>query len=206
MRIPKTSIATFGPTNFSYYCLSALDEASTRIRNGTVFAQKPQIILPQQLKEMFDGFFPGAREFVDEFFHQMGEKLRALGYHFRHELKHQETTRQSFAESLQAVETRVGQDARSTIIRGPDAHWQVSLLKFTMEMIAKSAQMNVTELQERGFFDPEQKLRHQIEKMFFDAPKSKEALVKLGEFLRENSVFEEYEDRFFELVQKDQPK
>lgn len=204
LRLPKANIATFGQAQFSYHCLSALNESSTKIRSGTVYAQRPTIILPHQLRGMFEGFFPEAKDFVEEFFHTVGEKLRTLGYTFRHELKHQETAAKSFANTLETVENIVGEDARASIIRGPDAYWQVSLLKFTMDMIAKSFQINVRELEERGLFDPEQRLRYQAERMFAEAKKSKEDLQKLADFLRQNGIFQEHEDRFFELVQQSQ--
>ncbi len=203
LRLPKHSIATFGPTNLYYYCLSSLGVSSTRIRKGTVFAERPKIITPEHFRDIFDGFMPEAREFANTLLESMGDKLRALGYNFRHELQNVEIASKALPDTWKSVNQDLGSHPLTAVVRGPDDQWQVSLMKLTLEVISTSFPMNVKELEERNLFDPEQRLKAKIEALFLRAERDAAALQELVQFLKENQVFEEYQDRFFDLVKKE---
>ncbi|MBI4669422.1 MAG: hypothetical protein HY747_09625 [Elusimicrobia bacterium] len=200
--VPRRGIATFGPTMFSYWCLSALGKTSTRARSGTVYAEKPQIILPGRLRELFEGFAAEARDAAQELFHQLGDQLRALGYHFRHEPKTAKTLERPFKDAFKEVADKLKEETLTGVVRGPDKYWEISVLKFTLDMAAQSFPVNVADLERRNLFGPEGQLRAQVEAFFYKAGRSPETIPDLAEFLKQNKIFEEYEDRFFDLVQK----
>ncbi|MBI2071142.1 MAG: hypothetical protein HYT79_11140 [Elusimicrobia bacterium] len=202
LKMPKRPLATFGPTNIAYCCLSALSERSTRIRSGVVFAERPAIILPNDLRQTFQGFEPQAREFAEELFRHFGDRLRALGYKFRHEPGPSRDAERPFHDAYQEILDSLNDENRCAVLRGPDAYWGISLMKFTLEMSAASFAGNIMELEERGLFNPEKRLKNQLELLFNKAERSAENVSLLAEFLKQNDIFEEYEDRFFDLIQR----
>ena len=94
----------------------------------------------------------------------------------------------------------------SAIIEGMDDSWQISLMKFIVELSLRSFYSNVTELRERGFFKPligeKKNIKAEIEYLFAEAKKDRSKIYKLGEKLRQSKLFKEYEDRFFALFKK----
>lgn len=202
LRLPTSGIATFGPTNFSYYCLSKLADSSTRIRQGRVLANRPKIILPNQLREIFDGFDPEAKEFGQALIEHLGEKLRALGYQLKHEPQSTETTTQGFEYVVESIKNQIKNETLTGILRSPDDTWGISVMKLTLDVIAKSFPQNVKDIEEHGLFDPEVRLKNRIEVLFLRAERDPQGIPLLAQSLKENGVFEDYEDRFLDLAKK----
>lgn len=206
LRMPKRSIATFGPTDVSYYFLAALSESATRVREGFIRARKPKIIIPGRTEELIEGFDPQARELAEILLKEYGQALRMLGYTFNNELKETSTQSQSLERTAERIFHQLEDNSLVAVVSGPDASWQISMIKFLSEMVRKSFPGNMTELEEHGFFDPERPLRiarAQIERLFEQAASgSGEKTKELGALLLKHGLFEEYEDRFFVLLKK----
>lgn len=203
LRLPTSAIATFGPTNFSYYCLSQVTSSSTRIRKGFVRTQRPTIILPGQLRDIFEGFGSQSNELAHMLLDQLGEeKLRALGYQFHHEPRETELSSKALKSVLQNLKEELTNETLAAVVKGPDESWEISLIKLTLEVIAKSFPINVKDLEEKNLFDPEARLRNKVEALFLRAEREPRAISALAQFLQENKIFEDYQDRFFSLVKK----
>ncbi len=153
---PERRIETFGSTTFRFLLVSELmDEVhQVRVRDGRIEAQRPRIIAPQHFQRMvLDGFGERAREFAD-FLEHHGDFIRILRYGF--ELKKTDLSELVLHEPLVSVlgrlESQVRQESDSVtaLISGVDEAWEVCLLKFTTDLIRRSAGENLGEWQKRG--------------------------------------------------------
>lgn len=153
---PERRIETFGSTTFRFLLVSELmDEVhQVRVRDGRIEAQRPRIIAPQHFQRMvLDGFGERAREFAD-FLEHHGDLIRILRYGF--ELKKTDLSELVLHEPLESVlgrlESQVRQESDSVtaLISGVDEAWEVCLLKFTTDLIRRSAGENLGDWQKRG--------------------------------------------------------
>lgn len=157
---PDRRIDTFGETRFEFQLISELmDRAGEiRIRTGEVEAQRPRILRPEAYRDIqLEGFNPSARARFD----QMVEKFRAegkdlaflqYGFQFRRGAVHEEIIH----DSIEVVRERVLADIRRTgnparaVIEGVDDAWEISILKFSFEMILRSHEINAFDFKRRG--------------------------------------------------------
>lgn len=207
LRAPKHALATFGATRIDYHLISPVEDLKnkTRLREGKVLSQKPQILTAQSFAERFEGFGEEGREFSQWLNASYRDLLRALEYNFKNE----GLATRVIAESPQAVadrmKTEMDQNSAhdQAIIRCPDPAWSLALMKFTLDESARSFPTNLQDLERRGMFDPEGKRRDQrrreIEDLFGQAKTSADAVKLLGAKLREYGLFDEYEDRYLGL-------
>jgi hypothetical protein len=96
-------------------------------------------------------------------------------------------------------------DPLSSIIKGQDDLWDVSLLKFIYEITSRSMQSNIRQLGSRGLLGMSPGgvpvgARQKIEDMFRQVAEGECKADVLEEELNRWGVFEEYQDRFFALV------
>lgn len=207
LREPKHRLATFGATRVDYHLISAIDELPdrTRLREGTVVAQRPQILTPDAFKERFAGFGDESAEFARWLSDSYQDLLRGLEYNFRN---------QGFAARVVNDEPRAVSDrmladfdARGVtdrvVIRCPDGAWSLALMKFTLDESARSFPGHVRDLERRGMFEPDRgedrRHRRMVEAMFDSARRDRSGLEALERALREYGLFQEYEDRFLSL-------
>lgn len=207
LRAPERRLSTFGATHLQYHLVSPVDQLAgrTRLREGTVISQKPQILTADAFAERFQGFGPEAGEFGRWLASQYGDLLRALEYNF----KNQDLAARVISENPETVCERLLKDldARQqkdrAVIRCPDAAWSLALMKFTLDESARSFPVNVRDLERRGAFHPagaaEGRRRREIEALFADAARDPAARQALGKKLRDYGLFEEYQDRFLSL-------
>jgi hypothetical protein len=160
LREPDRRIQTFGETRFEFQLISELMDRTgeVRIRTGEVEAQRPRILRPESLREIeFEGFNPSARARFDEMLEKYRGEGRDLaflqyGFQFRRGLVHEEIVH----ETIDAVRERVLEDIRRTgnpslaVIEGVDDAWEISILKFSFEMIMRSHEINAFDLKRRG--------------------------------------------------------
>jgi len=153
---PDRRIDTFGSTSFEFTLLSELmdDVSRVRIRSGRITAEKPVIMKPDPEAALeFEGFGEQAEAFAGWLKSRMKD-LAALRYGFN--FKKSDVAENLVSDSIENVRHRVLEDARragnplTAIIQGVDDTWEVSLLKFTVEMIQKSARINVFDFKRRG--------------------------------------------------------
>jgi len=207
LRVPKRRLATFGSTRIDYHILSPLEDqlGRTRLREGAVVSQRPQILTPDAFKERFEGFGEGASEFARWAQTEYRDLLRALEYNFRNQ---GQAAREIGEDARLVAEKMLADfDARSVedraVIRCPDAAWPLALMKFTLDEAARSFPGHVQDLERRGLFEPDggesSRRRREVEALLEKARKDRAALEELGRKLREYGLFEEYEDRFLSL-------
>lgn len=153
---PDRRIDTFGSTNFEYCLITELMDNvnQVRVREGRVEAERPRILRPEGYSDlMFEGFGEQADAFR-EWFKEVGGNLSFLKYGFNFATR---DVRESVVhESAALVADQVMEEVRASgnpskaIILGVDDTWEISLIKFTMEMVEKSGDINVFDFQRRG--------------------------------------------------------
>jgi hypothetical protein len=117
------------------------------------------------------------------------------------------------SESVGAIVDKINQridnqrDPLTAIIKGVEALWDVSLLKFTYELTTSSVQTNVAELEKRGLLGIDsagvpRDARNNIEELFEKMKRDPSLAPELVAELRRWSLFHEYQDRFLSLFKK----
>ncbi len=160
LREPDRRIDTFGETRFEFQLISELmDRAGeVRIRSGQVEAQRPRILRPEAYRDVeLEGFDPSARARFDKMVEQYraeGKDLAFLqyGFQFRRGTVHEEIIH----DSMDSVRAKVLDDIRRdgnpalAVIEGVDDTWEISILKFSFEMILRSHEINAFDFKRRG--------------------------------------------------------
>ena len=210
VRAPKHRLATFGASRIDYQIVTdvaGLPDRS-RLRTGLVIAERPSIITAEALREQFQGFSSDARKYVDALVTQYGEALRGLEYQFKNEPVSSRVELKppdQFVLDLARDFDRSG-GYNQAVIRGSDRLWELSLMKFIVEETLSSFASNVRELQDRGFFNAEEKetkrRQSEIENLFRAAQLDRKAVPVLAAKLKQYGLFEAYQDRFFKLVNR----
>jgi len=157
---PDHRIQTFGETRFEFQLLSEpMDQVgNVRIRTGEVEAMKPRILRPEPYRDIeLEGFDDNARARLDALVSRLrdeGKDLAFLQYGFR--FKRGAVSEELVHDSIDSVRARVLEDIRRTgnpsraIIEGVDDTWEVSILKFSFEMILRSHEINSFDLKRKG--------------------------------------------------------
>ncbi len=215
LRPPKRSLATFGTTNIYYYLLtepaySELIKSATEtvIREGRVIAERPKIVTPYYLSRL-EGFSSDAKRYFDTLIKTYGPNAPGLFYTYKNEPK--ELT--IVSDSLLSVVDRLNDDIDkrgdplTSIIRGQDELWDVSLMKFIYEMTRSSLPNNLLQMETRGLLDVDSSgipadARVRIEELFSMVSKGELEPSELKKELDRWGLFEEYEDRFFTIFKK----
>jgi hypothetical protein len=212
LRPPKQTLATFGTTNIYYYMLTepsykelASGEDETVIREGRVLAQRPRVVTPSYLVNV-EGFSEHARRYIERTVHEHGPHTPGLFYGYRNEPKDTNVVSSDLASVVLKLGEKIDRegDVLSTIIKGVDELWDVSLMKFIFDMTGHSVGTNVSELGRRGLLDMDRSgvpmdARLSIEHMFSLAKKGELEPSELKMELDRWNLFDEYEDRFFRL-------
>lgn len=154
---PDRRINTFGETRFSFVLVSEdMDKPGiTHVRSGWVEAERPKIIRPEAYKQIdVEGFGEDGKRFFEWLSHQ-GKAFQALmqyGFQFRRS----EVEEEILHEAFESVKGRIVEQVRDsgdplrTVIEGVDDAWEVCLLKFTMEMVQKSHEINLFDFRRKG--------------------------------------------------------
>ena len=215
LRPPKRSLATFGTTNIYYYLVTepayaelVKSATETVIREGRVIAERPKIVTPYYLSQL-EGFSSDAKRYFDTLIKSYGPNAPGLFYTYKNEPK--ELT--IVSDSLLSVVDRLNDDIDkrgdplTSIIRGQDELWDVSLMKFIYEMTRSSLPNNLLQMETRGLLDVDSSgipadARVRIEELFNMVSKGELEPSELKKELDRWGLFEEYEDRFFTIFKK----
>ena len=215
LRPPKQSLSTFGATNIYYYLVTEPiyseligNVNETAVREGRVIAQKPRIVTPHYLSQI-EGFSPEARKYFETLFNAYGANTPGLFYTYRNEPKELNIVSDKLLSVVDKLNTEIDKrgDPLTSIIKGQDELWDVSLMKFIFEVTRSSVRENLMQLNTRGLLNVD---REGI---------PVEARVRLGEFFKQVErgemdpkelkteldrwgLFEEYEDRFLNIFKK----
>jgi hypothetical protein len=215
VRSPKMSLSTFGMTNVYYYLLSepvytelVKSGDETVIREGRVIAERPKIVTPYYLTHL-DGFSPEARKYFEALVQSHGPDVPGLFYTYKNEPGEMSIV----SDKMPSVIDKINRDIDSSgnpltsIIRGQDELWDVSLLKFIFELTRSSLSDNITQMGNRGLLKMDAHgvpadARARFEELFALARNGEIEPRLLKEELDHWGVFEEYQDRFFSIFQR----
>ncbi len=133
-----------------------MDEVgSTRVRAGWVETGRPRIYRPENLRGIeTEGFSREAHRFFD-WMQEHGARLQAL-LHYGFQFKRSEVQEELVHEDVRAVSDRVVQEALHSgdslraVILGVDDVWEASLLRFMLEMVQQSHEINIFDFRRRG--------------------------------------------------------
>lgn len=215
LRLPKQSLSTFGTTNIYYYLLTepAYAEISqetneTVIREGRVIAEKPRIVTPYYLSRL-EGFSWEARRYFEALLREHDANAPGLFYTYRNEPKELSIVSQQWQAVVEKLKTDIDQrgDPLTSIIKGEDELWDVSLLKFIYEMVRKSVWDNVSQMGARGLLNVDASgipadARLRIEELFSKVLNGEIDPHDLKKELDRWNLFHEYEDRFFAIFRQ----
>ncbi|MEN7972419.1 MAG: hypothetical protein ABFR47_01150 [Verrucomicrobiota bacterium] len=202
---PTSRLETFGNTIVNYYLVCELMDSvdKVRIREGHLKALKPEIITPQSLGQMdLEDFGPDARNYADWLKEHSGD-LKVLQYGFR--IQKQEIKDYVVTDHLDNVMDRVKKevaakdDPFSAILIGVDSPWEVCLLKLMVELVQHSAKGNMQDIRKQAVAQ-KHNLQENIEHGFLEASRDSSKINALADQLKQNGLWEKYEDRFFALV------
>ena len=156
LREPDRRIDTFGVTKFKFVAISQLMDSpnAVRVREGEVEAQKPQIIKPSGYNDVeLEGFAGKSQEFLD----MLREKglepaIFKYGFQFRRTEANEELIHDYFDNVKDRVleKAKADDDPMLAVIECVDDTWEVGLLKFSIDMIQKSSEINAFDFKRRG--------------------------------------------------------
>ena len=215
LRLPKRSLDTFGTTNIYYYLVTepAYSElvkgsSETVIREGRVIAGKPRIVTPYYLSQL-EGFSPDAKRYFDMLIKTHGPHAPGLFYSYKNEPKELTIVSDNLLSVVDKLNLDIDKSGNplTSIIKGLDELWDVSLLKFIYELTRSSLPNNLLQLGSRGLLDIDSRgvpadARERIEELFRLAQKGEIEPRELKDELDHWGLFEEYEDRFFTIFRK----
>lgn len=154
---PDRRIDTFGDTRFSFILLSEpMDSIGmSRVRTGWVEADKPKIIKPDLYNAIdVEGFGEDAARFFKWLSKQAKayQSLLQYGFQFKRSEVQEELVHEPIEELAEKLkrETLDSGDSLKAVIRGVDDAWEVCLLKFTVEMVQKSHEINLFDFRRKG--------------------------------------------------------
>lgn len=156
LREPDRRIDTFGSTRFKFTMLSEpMDSIGrVRVRRGEIEAQKPQIIRPKDMGGVgLEGFDKKAEQFLD-FLRENNIEPAFFQYGFM--FKRGNVSEELIHDSLETVRARVMEDVRVSgdpmlaVMEGVDDAWEIGLLKFAIDMIGKSSDINTFDFKRKG--------------------------------------------------------
>lgn len=155
--VPDRRIDTFGDTRFNFRLLTEdMDRVGVcRVRSGWVEAARPRIMRPADLRGIeMDGFSAQAMRFF-EWMEAQGAPVQALfQYGFR--FSRSAVTEEEIHEDIRVVADRVVEEALHSgdclraVVQGVEDAWEISLLRFMLEMIQQSHEINTFDFHRRG--------------------------------------------------------
>lgn len=215
IRPPTQRMATFGETQVYYYLVAEPvyveltgGTGETVVREGKVMAERPKIVTPNYLVNLFQGFEHG-REYAEYIRHRYGNYEPGLLYRYRNEPKGTNIVSGTIDEVVGRLNEMIDKEINplTSIIKGVDEMWDVSLMKFIHEWTRHSVPGNVSELNRLGLLDVDRSgmpsgARRRIDDIFSLVEKGRTDPSYLRTELERWGVFWEYEDRFLNLFRK----
>lgn len=153
---PSRRIDTFGMSKFNFLLLSErMDEVGVvRIRKGEIEASKPLIIKPQAFNNVeLEGFDEQAQALID-----MMESKGMNPYIFRYgfNFKRTKVTEDLLYDNFENIKDRVLEESKKegdpmlAVLECVDDTWEIGLLKFAIDMISKSSEINTFDFKRKG--------------------------------------------------------
>ena len=215
LRAPKQSLYTFGTTNLYYYLVTKpaysdlmKNITETVVREGRVIAERPRIVTPYYLSRL-EGFSSEAGRYFDTLVKEHGSNIRGVFYTYKNEPKELTIISDNLLSVVDKLNAEIDKrgDPLAAIIKGEDELWDVSLMKFIYEVTESSLQDNLRQMGSRGLLNIDTAgipvdARVRIEELFQKVAKGESEPGKLKDELERWGLFEEYQDRFFNIFKK----
>ena len=227
LRRPKQLISTFGSSVIHYYVLTepvysefTKDNLETVVREGKVSWYQPKLLTPTYMLRI-EGFSREAKNAFETLVTQYPD-LAGILYKFKvnkelDEMNFVSGPLLTVAENINNKIDKKG-DSLCAVIKGVSGLWDVSLSKFILDMMVRSVySAQIPDFTSKGFVGINQigqaivaKDRHgipvaareEIERLFKLAKKGELEPIRLKEELDNWGLFEQYQDRFFNLFKK----
>lgn len=227
LKWPKQLLSSFGSSEVHYHVLTepiyqefTKGETETVVREGKVSWFRPQLLTPEYMMRI-EGFSEEAKKTLLSIAGEMPDMASIL-YHFH--FKREVDSMIFVSGNIESVADKIAKeiddrgDSLSTIIKGVGDLWDISLSKFIINMMAKSAhQSHFPELRKRGLINYNNSgyqvvsrdasgiplvAKREIETMFdmvrHGDMEPKDLKIELDRW----GLFEYYQDRFFELFKR----
>jgi len=215
LRPPKQTISTFGVTNIGYYLVTepayselVKDVTETVIREGKVIAERPRIVTPYYLSRL-EGFSPEARKYFDTLIKIHGANAPGLFYAYKNEPKELTIVSDNLLSVVNKLNAEIDKRGNplTSIIKGEDELWDVSLMKFIYEVTRSSLSDNLMQMRTRGLLDIDAggipaDVRLRIDELFKKVSQGEYEPYELKAELDRWGLFAEYEDRFLAIFRK----
>ena len=155
---PRQRLETFGTSVLNYYLITEpMDSINgSYVREGKIIAEKPQIIAPQQMSQLFVEGFGERGENYARWISSQAKQMAFLKYGFfvrKSDIRFYEV-KDSSEKVIGELTEQLKQknDPLSALLSGVDDGWEVCLLKFMVDMISVSSQGNLEDFRKKGFF------------------------------------------------------
>jgi hypothetical protein len=207
IRAPQQNLATFGSSVIDYYVVTELVGNLSVVRDGKVIAERPKIVTPAYLVNV-EGFSEQAKKYIAMMARERPYES-GIFYRYKNEPKGMNVVSEPIRQVINKLSSQIEEEHNplSTIIRGVEELWDVSLLMFIYELTTQSVRTNVAEFNRRGFLDVDasgvpQGARDYIEELFEQASRNLSRAPELVVELNRWGLFPEYQDRFFALFRR----
>ena len=207
VRAPQQNLSTFGSSVIDYYVVTELVGNLSVVRDGKVIAERPKIVTPAYLVNV-EGFSEQARKYIAMMARERPYES-GIFYRYKNEPKGMNVVSEPIKQVINKLSSQIEEEHNplSTIIRGVEELWDVSLLMFIYELTTKSVRTNMAEFDRRGFLDTDtsgvpQGARDYIEELFEKASRNLSHAPELVVELNRWGLFQEYQDRFFALFRR----
>ena len=153
---PARRLDTFSTSLVNYFLVTEEMDAVnlSRVREGHIHAERPQIVTPQNMaKLLLEGFGDQGQRFAEQLSDQ-GARFAFLKYGFR--VSKSDIRSYDVHESLENVagklktELELKNEPLTALLTGVDDGWEICLLKFMVDLMAASYPGNVGDFRERG--------------------------------------------------------
>jgi hypothetical protein len=214
VRPPQQTLSTFGSTVIKYYLVTEpayadLEDMPSRVletvvREGTVRAEKPQVVTPYYLSNL-EGFGENAEEYFQALIEEYGARAPGILYAYKNQGMETSVVSGSLDEVTARITDRLNKEDRKleAVVHGVDDLWDVSLMKFIFELTNASVQSNASEMDARGLLDMQdgapRDAHERIQHLLGEARRGNVAPADVHQELERWGLFEEYEDRFLAL-------
>jgi hypothetical protein len=207
IRAPQQNLATFGSSVIDYYVVTELVGNLSVVRDGKVIAERPKIVTPAYLVNV-EGFSEQAKRYIGMMARERPYES-GIFYRYKNEPKGMNVVSEPIRQVINKLSSQIEEEHNplSTIIRGVEELWDVSLLMFIYELTTKSVRTDMAEFNRRGFLDTDssgvpQGARDYIEELFEQASRNLSRAPELVVELNRWGLFPEYQDRFFALFRR----